>query len=257
MSVTHQTDSGQRVIPLTFRVTGDLAIEAEAPAVANLAPPGYYMLFILDQDGVPSVAKWIHLGNSRLSAVNGVGSSEKDKRSDMPLLDRKGEKRSLTEFEGRAHVLVLIRGAFCKHCMSQLAELQKRIDPEKIPVVVITLENDLSDLEGVPFTVLADTGLSTFRKMNAIGAEPLHGTFVFDADGKPLLEEIGEDPFTDYDAIERALAKIGRRTSDNAVKTMDLENRVLHLLGQMPSPMRELVDFPANRGRGKWVTGLR
>jgi hypothetical protein len=36
-------------------------IHATAPAQATLAPPGWYMLFITDNTGVPSVATWIHL----------------------------------------------------------------------------------------------------------------------------------------------------------------------------------------------------
>jgi hypothetical protein len=27
----------------------------------NLAPPGWYMLFTTDANGVPSIAKWVHL----------------------------------------------------------------------------------------------------------------------------------------------------------------------------------------------------
>jgi Domain of unknown function (DUF1929) len=29
---------------------------------ARIAPPGYYMLFTVTADGIPSVASWIHLG---------------------------------------------------------------------------------------------------------------------------------------------------------------------------------------------------
>ncbi|EDL62355.1 galactose oxidase early set domain-containing protein [Gimesia maris] len=63
MAVTHQTDSEQRMITLTYTVTGPGTIEAIAPAGSpnSIAPPGYYMLFILNQDRVPSVAKWILL----------------------------------------------------------------------------------------------------------------------------------------------------------------------------------------------------
>lgn len=63
MAVTHQTDSEQRMISLSFTVTGPMTIEAIAPAgtPSGIAPPGYYMLFILDQDGVPSIAKWIRI----------------------------------------------------------------------------------------------------------------------------------------------------------------------------------------------------
>jgi hypothetical protein len=32
------------------------------PANASVAPPGYYMLFLLDANRVPSVARMIHIG---------------------------------------------------------------------------------------------------------------------------------------------------------------------------------------------------
>lgn len=59
-SVTHTFDRDQRFLELTFRQTsGGLSIDA--PANANLAPPGYYMLFILNGNGVPSVARFVRL----------------------------------------------------------------------------------------------------------------------------------------------------------------------------------------------------
>jgi hypothetical protein len=54
-SVTHHFNAGQRYIPLTFSTSsGSLTITA--PANGNTAPPGYYMLFILNSNGVPSIA---------------------------------------------------------------------------------------------------------------------------------------------------------------------------------------------------------
>jgi len=35
---------------------------AGAPANSHVAPPGYYMLFVLDANRVPSVAKIVHVG---------------------------------------------------------------------------------------------------------------------------------------------------------------------------------------------------
>lgn len=61
-SATHSVDFDQRYLELSFTRTlpnPDTLIVA-APAGALLAPPGYYMLFILD-DGVPSVAKIVQL----------------------------------------------------------------------------------------------------------------------------------------------------------------------------------------------------
>jgi hypothetical protein len=40
-------------------VNGNLSVQA--PANGNLAPPGYYMLFILNGRGVPSIARFVHL----------------------------------------------------------------------------------------------------------------------------------------------------------------------------------------------------
>jgi hypothetical protein len=60
-SVTHGFDQNQRLNHLAFSQT-DGGLVVTAPADPNLAPPGHYMLFILNQDGVPSVAKMIRLG---------------------------------------------------------------------------------------------------------------------------------------------------------------------------------------------------
>ena len=60
-AVTHHFDQNQRYVPLTFTMAFENALEVDAPANANLAPPGYYMLFVVSQDGVPSVATYVRL----------------------------------------------------------------------------------------------------------------------------------------------------------------------------------------------------
>jgi hypothetical protein len=55
-SVTHAFDVGQRANTLPFTPTST-GLEITAPANPNLAPPGYYMLFILNRNGVPSSGK--------------------------------------------------------------------------------------------------------------------------------------------------------------------------------------------------------
>jgi hypothetical protein len=47
---------------LTFTGSGTSALTVTAPARAALAPPGYYMLFVINGSGVPSVAKIIRIG---------------------------------------------------------------------------------------------------------------------------------------------------------------------------------------------------
>jgi hypothetical protein len=50
----------QRLVPLEIRAK-DGGADLVAPPNANVAPPGFYMLFAL-KDGKPSVAHWIYLG---------------------------------------------------------------------------------------------------------------------------------------------------------------------------------------------------
>jgi hypothetical protein len=57
-AVTHSVNMEQRYIPLSF-TAGVTSITATAPANANVAPPGPYMLFIIDANGVPSVASMV------------------------------------------------------------------------------------------------------------------------------------------------------------------------------------------------------
>ena len=59
-AVTHSVNMEQRYVPLSF-TTGSGAISATAPANADVAPPGPYMLFAIDDAGVPSVAKIVNL----------------------------------------------------------------------------------------------------------------------------------------------------------------------------------------------------
>jgi galactose oxidase len=59
-SVTHAFDMGQRFMWLTFTRTSS-GLTVKAPTNRNSAPPGYYMLFILSSNGVPSKARIIRL----------------------------------------------------------------------------------------------------------------------------------------------------------------------------------------------------
>ncbi len=59
-ATTHANDMHQRMVELQFTTTGN-GISAHVPST-GVAPPGYYMLFILNSTGVPSVASWVHVG---------------------------------------------------------------------------------------------------------------------------------------------------------------------------------------------------
>lgn len=60
-SATHSTNTDQRFLSLPFTSEGGNSYSLQAPENANIAPPGYYMLFALNNQGVPSVAKIIQI----------------------------------------------------------------------------------------------------------------------------------------------------------------------------------------------------
>jgi hypothetical protein len=59
-AATHAFDMDQRLVGLSY-TAGNGVLNVTAPPNGNIAPPGYYMLFVLDSAGVPSVARFVRL----------------------------------------------------------------------------------------------------------------------------------------------------------------------------------------------------
>ncbi|WP_428952254.1 galactose oxidase-like domain-containing protein [Streptomyces sp. cg35] len=62
-SVTHTTDVEQRSIDVGV-TKGDGSVTVDVPKDPTLVPPGWYMLFVSDADGVTSEAKWVKVGGA-------------------------------------------------------------------------------------------------------------------------------------------------------------------------------------------------
>ena len=60
-SVTHSVNMDQRYVLLAQDIAPGQGIAISAPADANLAPPGYYMLFVVSAEGVPSVSTMVQM----------------------------------------------------------------------------------------------------------------------------------------------------------------------------------------------------
>jgi hypothetical protein len=81
-SVTHSMNQDQRLIPLSFRREGN-ALRISGPATRNIAPPGHYMLFILNNDGVPSEAAITLVGQPKLRSGQTVRHTAKAGKTDQ------------------------------------------------------------------------------------------------------------------------------------------------------------------------------
>ena len=60
-SMTHSFDMNQRYVQLAAAPQSATTVQVTGPANVQTAPPGYYMLFVLDQNRVPSVARFVQV----------------------------------------------------------------------------------------------------------------------------------------------------------------------------------------------------
>ena len=60
-SVTHSFNMDQRYVGLHIANRSGSTVTVAAPPNGNVAPPGFYLLFVLNVDGVPSAAQSVHL----------------------------------------------------------------------------------------------------------------------------------------------------------------------------------------------------
>ena len=61
MATTHSCEPGQRIVDIPFKAHDFCHLQGKIFDQQNIAPPGWYMLFLVNHAGIPSVAKWIHL----------------------------------------------------------------------------------------------------------------------------------------------------------------------------------------------------
>ena len=61
MATTHSYDSDQRLVDIPFRRRRACHLHASLPGNPSLVPPGYYLLFLVNQNGVPSVGRWLRV----------------------------------------------------------------------------------------------------------------------------------------------------------------------------------------------------
>jgi hypothetical protein len=65
-SVTHGFDMNQRYVQLGFVQSGtypDVSLSVTGPRDGYAAPPGLYMLFVIDFNGHPSEGRWVRIGD--------------------------------------------------------------------------------------------------------------------------------------------------------------------------------------------------
>ncbi|HWS53466.1 MAG TPA: DUF4082 domain-containing protein [Pyrinomonadaceae bacterium] len=74
-SVTHGINYDQRAIFLTALPNGTSSLKVYSPMLSEMAPPGYYMLFLINSSGVPSKA-WTLKVEQREGYIDGINCNQ-------------------------------------------------------------------------------------------------------------------------------------------------------------------------------------
>jgi peroxiredoxin len=138
--------------------------------------------------------------------------------------DTAGKPWSLAAHRGRNVLVLFFLGGKCAHCMQQLQEFGKEYQAlQKLGVDTVAVSTDDAEAtralknnrEGVkfPMPMLADPKLDAFRRYRAYDdfeGQPLHGTFLIDAEGSVRFQRISADPFLEVEFIKAEAARVSR-----------------------------------------------
>lgn len=133
---------------------------------------------------------------------------------DWQLADANNSPVGLKDYQGKPVVVVFYLGFGCLHCVEQLQALAPAApDFDKAGIEIVAIGSD--DLSGlkmalenyekqIPFPLLVDSELQTFKKYRAYDDfenQPLHGTFLIDANGQVRWQDISYEPFMDTEFL--------------------------------------------------------
>ncbi len=108
-SVTHSQNQDQRLVPLAYTATGN-TLQVTSPDNRNIAPPGYYMLIVVNDSGVPSVAKMVKVGQPLLSSGTQVTNSIRPNEVDEYVIESGNQDKVLvvnvSDLSGELHVKI-------------------------------------------------------------------------------------------------------------------------------------------------------
>jgi peroxiredoxin len=124
-------------------------------------------------------------------------------------------------FSGRPRIVIFYLGFGCLHCIEQLHAFSPKISAFRalgIDVVAISTESPkvlatgLADFDKkLPIPLLSDAKHRTFKAFRCwddFENQPLHGTFLIDAQDRVRWQDIGHEPFTDVDFMLEESARL-------------------------------------------------
>ena len=143
-SSTHGFDMDQRLI-YTYFTKGSGQLTVTAPSNMGAAPPGYYMLFLLDGNGVPSVAKFFQLTTNPAGAEVIFDGSLEEFRPIVALSDRPRGNGSVSHRVSDRPIIGLRRSRWDSNEADASNRLIPRLNAPAAPVARGTITGYYAD----------------------------------------------------------------------------------------------------------------
>jgi len=140
------------------------------------------------------------------------------------LSDTAGVSWSLAQHKGKTVLVIFVLGGKCAHCMQQLQLFGKEYEAfRKHGIETVAISTDdlaaarelKNNKDGIkfPMPMLADPKLELIKRYRAFDdfeSQPLHGTFLIDAQGNVRFQRISADPFLDVEFIRTEAERVDR-----------------------------------------------
>lgn len=129
--------------------------------------------------------------------------------------ERGGEAVESSRFAGKPTIVIFYLGFGCLHCVEQLKEFSPAVEEFRAAgIELVGISNETPELLGkgmdaydkpLNFPLFADgemKAFKTYRCFDDFEQKPLHGTFLIDAQGQVLWQDISYEPFKDVKFLQ-------------------------------------------------------
>lgn len=122
-SATHSQNQDQRLVPVSFEQQGG-TLRITSPARREVAPPGHYMLFIIDEYGTPSMGEIILVGQPLIKENEVVVNQVRKDRWDYYAIEGTGEHTVTVYLQGSLENVDLMMNAGSYPTLANAGERQ-------------------------------------------------------------------------------------------------------------------------------------
>jgi hypothetical protein len=190
---THGFNSDLRFIWLQIQSKGSSSVTVSAPVNAKIAPPGYYMIHVLNSAGVPSKAKVIKIPGTSSGGGGGTYTT---------IYSQPGNISYITLGTGanhRAGEIMTSASTLIGNSIKKLTVILKKAG-NPTGTITVRVRKGTADSVAITFGTIQATSLTTTDQTFTLEAPTSH---TFAANDKVLVEWAGTGTSTDQVLVKR------------------------------------------------------